>query len=367
MTVLPILLPILLVGLIAWMLPALVPRSVPFGVRIPGARAKAPVIARQRRRYRYGVAAITLAVAAVVLATGNRPPLGGLGVAAELAGAFALFQVARRRIMAVKHRERWFGGLRQVVVADTSLRTDPEPFPWRWAVPSIALTAATVVIGILRSPHLPARLPVHFDVAGHADRYAPTSPAAVFGPVAAQVVGTALLVGLAALVLRSKVQLDAEEPQTAGARHRRFVSSGARALLLAAACLSVTLLLTSLTAWKLINPNRPAGALVAIMPLLGVVVFVAVLVRVGQSGSRLRIRASPGSGSARRATAVNRDDDRYWRLGLLYVNRDDPSLLVPHRFGLGWTLNLARPAAWAIIAATIGLPAGAPLIAALIR
>ena len=95
--------------------------------------------------------------------------------------------------------------------------------------------------------------------------------------------------------------------------------------------------------------------------------MVAVLVRVGQSGSRLRIRASPGGGSVRRTSVVNRDDDRYWRLGLLYVNRDDPSLLVAHRFGLGWTLNLARPAAWAIIAATLGLPLGAPLITALIR
>ena len=120
---------ILLIGLTAWMMPTLVPRSVPFGVRIPAARAKEPVIARQRRLYRYGIAAVTLVVAAVLLATGDRPPLGGLGVPAELAGAFALFQVARRRIMAVKQREHWFGGLRQAVVADTSLRTDPEPFP----------------------------------------------------------------------------------------------------------------------------------------------------------------------------------------------------------------------------------------------
>jgi uncharacterized membrane protein len=359
--------PILLIGLIEWMMPALVPRSVPFGVRIPGARAEEPVIAQQRRLYRYGIAAITLVVASVVLATGNRPPLSGLGVAAELAGAFALFQVSRRRIMAVKQREHWFAGLRQVVVTDTSLRTDPEPYPWRWTVPSIALTAATVVIGILRYPHLPARLATHFDAAGEADRYAPVSLVSAFGPVAAQVLATALLLGLAAFVLRSKAQLDAEDPQTAGARHRRFVSSGARALLLLAACLSVTFLLTSLTAWKLINLARPARALFPIMPLLGVVVLVAVLVRVGQNGSRLRIRAYLRSGSAQHTPAVNRDDDRYWWIGLLYFNRDDPSLLVPHRFGLGWTLNMARPAAWAIVAATIGIPAGGPLIAALIH
>src|SRR6266542_871801 len=212
--------PILLIGLIAWMLPALVPRSVPFAVRIPGARAKEPVIAQQRRRYRYGIAAISLVVAAVVLATGNRPPLGGLGVAAELAGAFALFQVARRRIMAAKHREHWFAGLRQVVVADTSLRTDPEPYPWRWAVPSIALTVATVVIGILRYPHLPARLAVHFDAAGQADRYAPGSVVWVWGRGAGRARGPALRVAVPAWEWSARTPLGDEAAQPAGPGRR---------------------------------------------------------------------------------------------------------------------------------------------------
>lgn len=41
-----------------------------------------------------------------------------------------------------------------------------------------------------------------------------------------------------------------------------------------------------------------------------------------------------------------RDDDRYWKAGIFYVNRDDASLFLPERFGIGWTLNWARPAAW---------------------
>lgn len=39
------------------------------------------------------------------------------------------------------------------------------------------------------------------------------------------------------------------------------------------------------------------------------------------------------------------DDDRFWRGGLVYVNRDDPALMVPRRFGLGWTLNFGNPGA----------------------
>jgi uncharacterized membrane protein len=42
------------------------------------------------------------------------------------------------------------------------------------------------------------------------------------------------------------------------------------------------------------------------------------------------------------------DDDHYWKGGLVYVNRRDPALLVPKRFGVGWTINLGHPAGVAI-------------------
>lgn len=45
----------------------------------------------------------------------------------------------------------------------------------------------------------------------------------------------------------------------------------------------------------------------------------------------------------RAPSVVNRDDERYWVGGIIYYNRDDPDLLVPKRFGWGWTVNFARP------------------------
>jgi uncharacterized membrane protein len=43
---------------------------------------------------------------------------------------------------------------------------------------------------------------------------------------------------------------------------------------------------------------------------------------------------------------------------LIYVNRDDPALMVGARFGIGWTFNLGNPVAWLIIAAIATIPAG---------
>ena len=46
---------------------------------------------------------------------------------------------------------------------------------------------------------------------------------------------------------------------------------------------------------------------------------------------------------------------RFWKAGLLYVNRDDPAIIVGARFGAGWTLNLGNPAARLIIAGIVAM------------
>jgi uncharacterized membrane protein len=45
-----------------------------------------------------------------------------------------------------------------------------------------------------------------------------------------------------------------------------------------------------------------------------------------------------------------------WKGGLIYYNPADRSLMVENWTGLGWTLNFARPAAWAILIAAFALP-----------
>lgn len=49
------------------------------------------------------------------------------------------------------------------------------------------------------------------------------------------------------------------------------------------------------------------------------------------------------------AAATRIRDDRDWKLGLFYFNRDDPSLFVENRFGSNNGLNYARKAAWLIV------------------
>jgi uncharacterized membrane protein len=40
-----------------------------------------------------------------------------------------------------------------------------------------------------------------------------------------------------------------------------------------------------------------------------------------------------------------------WKAGVIYYDRKDPRIVVPNRFRVGWTLNMARPWAWALTGA----------------
>jgi uncharacterized membrane protein len=52
---------------------------------------------------------------------------------------------------------------------------------------------------------------------------------------------------------------------------------------------------------------------------------------------------------------IHRDDDKYWRGGLIYINHHDHALLIPRRFGLGWTLNFGTPRTAIFMAGVVAL------------
>jgi len=45
----------------------------------------------------------------------------------------------------------------------------------------------------------------------------------------------------------------------------------------------------------------------------------------------------------------------HWKLTIFYYNPDEPRLLVPRRIGILFTLNFAKPTAWAIIGTIVAL------------
>lgn len=79
--------------------------------------------------------------------------------------------------------------------------------------------------------------------------------------------------------------------------------------------------------------------------ILGLLIVAAILLFLPSRRSQDRGRAP--------ASAVYRDDERYWLGGVIYYNRDDPDLWVPKRYGWGWTVNFAHPGGKLFLAFTL--------------
>jgi uncharacterized membrane protein len=336
--------PVLVVGVLVCSAPAVSRPTVQFGVRVPRERADAAVIRRERRAYYWRTAVIgaCCTAAAVALEGYGSWWLPRIILLLELAADFGCFWAARRKIAAVKNADNWFAGLRQTIVTDTSWRTDPPCFPVRWLIPALAVMATTAAIGALRYPGLPAHI-----VTGSGHRV--LKSALILLVVAGQLYVTALSSGILLIVYRSRPDIEAADAAASMLRYRRFLAAFTRVLLTMVALIDTALLLIALRDWQVYRLSGFGRILPALPAAAGVLLLAAAALRTGQSGWRL-------NGNVRvlaPATGDGRDDDRFWKAGLLYVNRDDPALVVSARLGAGWTLNFGRVAAWLIIAGVV--------------
>jgi uncharacterized membrane protein len=347
--------PVLAVGVLMCSMPAVTRPTVPFGVRVPRERTETPVIRRERRAYYWRTAAIGIGGAVAAMTTRNYGSwwLSKIILLLELAAGLGCFWIARGKIAAAKNADGWFAGRRQTVVADTDWRTDPPRFPVRWLIPALAVMAATVAVGALRYPGLPA----HIDT-GFLGRRVSKSGFSVL-VAAGQLYFITVYSGLMLIVHRSRPDIEAADPAASALRYRRFLTAVTRALLTMAALADLGLLLLALPAWQVYRLAGIGRALPMLPFAVGALMLGTVAARVGQGGSRL-------NGNVRGlapAAGTDRDDDRFWKAGLLYVNRDDPAIVVAARFGIGWTLNYGNRIAWLLIAGFAAWWAGLAVLA----
>jgi uncharacterized membrane protein len=107
-------------------------------------------------------------------------------------------------------------------------------------------------------------------------------------------------------------------------------------------CGNVTLLSVQVVRVALGQASRVGGFVwwaIASIILFGAAALVRILFARGQGGARLE------EGSVEAPLTGGLADNSRWVLGMFYVDRDDPSLVVEKRFGVGYTLNYGRPAA----------------------
>ena len=366
---------ILATGALLASTPYLMRQDDSFAVTVPVQAQDDPRIRGLRRCYAIAMLVVTaLSVVACVLggtllredtAGGPRPGGGDastiltclLGVVplVPVVASFVLMLCCRRRVLALKRSEGW-QATRCISAAVLAEEDVPRAIPLAWSLLYLPVILGTIALGLALFPRMPDMIPLHADLAGNVDRYVPKTLASAVGlPVATEAFVAFGLTLVHWAILRSKRPVDPAAPATSALSFGLFARAQSVFVLVAGILTdAATGILLTLSAAGLLGLAQ-AGALLAVccVPvLMGMVVLSFVY---GQGGSRV-------FGRMRREAPLLRDDDEHWKLGILYLNRDDASLFLPKRFGIGWTMNFAHPAAWAII---LGLIAASALFVAL--
>lgn len=296
------------------------------------------------RGYRLWVVVASLVGLTGVALAGRSPepsPWAMTVVLPQLVAATAGFLLARRRVQ--PH------AVAPAPTREATLIAAGRGLPGGWpvqVVPFVGLAGVASVL-VLRWSDLPARVAVHIGPSGYPDQWVDKTPASVFAPVVLAAAMCALFVAMSVGLMHGP------RVRASGAAARRedlfrrltvlALFTGEMLIALTTAHLALQGLLAADTL-RLVFGAAAAAAAVAML------VLVVLTIRLGQGGTRSAPADEVG------APIGDRTPDSAWKLGLFYVNHDDPALFVEKRFGVGYTINFGHPRAWVLLGLLLGVP-----------
>lgn len=355
---LQIIIPVLIL-ITFWAMPALMPADLAFGVRIPPNHQQDALISQVRRDFRIGIALI-----AIVLVLGSpfltqALPFFWISIGPVFAAIILAsldYYIAHYRLRIVKKREDWFAGQRQAIAVDTEMHQEPIHLPILWLILTIALVVAMFAIGALRYPSLPDRIATHFDVNGVPNGWTDKGPGVFLTPLIA-LGETILLIALALFLPGKQAPLDPANIEASRTRHRKLRRVWGLSFMLISVLVNLLLLIISLVIWQ----SLPLTMLTFVVPAFPILIIIALLVIF------YRLRGDQTQQNNAQTPYVARDDDRYWKMGTIYFNRDDPSIFVEKRFGIGWTVNFGHPVGILFMVVVLLIVAGSLLLAFFVK
>ncbi len=303
-------------------------RGVLFGVTVSLDFADTPEAQSALRSYRRSVLAVVLATLAIVvsmlwIAPANTRAISLAPVCAILLELVAAYLLWRRGANAINP-----------YAAAIPLERHAELVPVSTTLPLLATAgsllplAATALVLHLHWNQIPLRFVVHWNAAGVANRWGTRSFDSVFGPI---VIGAMMVLLLTATAFFLS---HANGPQ---------MSQRRRALVPLAAL-----------AWAIVG----LFCTLALRPLLHFTPSTMLLTSAGYVVVVLALSLwlLPRSGLVPRSKSTEPYDstpDSNWHAGVFYYNPADAAVIVPKRFGWGWTFNFAHPVAWIFLGAIL--------------
>ena len=335
-------------------MPFLLKRTIAFGVTIPEGHTDDPTIASFKKIY-----AATIFITGLVSLiayfiwtknsnlTEEKVMLTGLAIQFGIIFlSMGLYFYFHAKTTHLKRYNDWGQNLKQVRITDLSMRAKDEMLPsFFYALPMI-ITVGLIAYTATQYNSMPDMIPTHWGPSGQADAFSRKTPFSVIALLLILLVMQGMMLGINAFTKQSGIKLNAAKRQTSQIQQLSFRKYTSWFLFMTSVLITVLLGFLQLTT---IHEGLGNAALMLALPLgflLIILIVTAIYAfKVGQSGSRIDVAMEDDS----IAGITDVDDDKFWKAGIFYVNKDDSSIFVEKRFGVGWTINMGNPIGYIII------------------
>ncbi len=335
-------------------IPFLLRRTIAFGVTIPEGYTDDAIVASYKKIY----SAIILIVGLLSLIgyafwatsntfAGEQIPFVGFAIQfGLLLLSMVLYLYFHTKTTRLKQNNHWGAELKQIQIADLAMRSKDEMLPsFLYTLPML-ITLGLIAYTATQYTIIPDMIPTHWGPNGQPDAFSPKTPFSSVALLLTLLVLQGMTLGINVFTKRSGLKLNPAKGKTSQAQQLLFRKYTSWLLFITSVMITILMGYLHLTT---IHQELAKAAVMLALPLgfllvtlIGTAVYAF---KVGQSGSRIDVafedEAVPG------ITAV--DDDQYWKFGVFYINKNDPSIFVEKRFGVGWTANFGHPMSYVIL------------------
>ncbi|WP_246366941.1 DUF1648 domain-containing protein [Paraliobacillus salinarum] len=347
---------ILFISLFQIGIPFFVKRTVVFGVTIPYEQAQHPKVMQYKKVY--AILTALVAIAAIVgfftwgqtgrVSETQLVLIGSIAPFIILIAGLSFYFYFHYKMTHLKQEKNWFGEVKQIRVADLTARSKDEMLPsYVHLIPAVIAVMLIILSGNLFD-QLPNQIPIHWGPDGMPDAFTNKDWLSVLNLPIMLIMLQVMFFSINLFTKRSGIKINASNIQSSKLRQLRLRKYTSWFLFV------TNVLMTLLFAFLQLNllyEDLFSNGLLVLLPIGFMLIILAgaliLAVKVGRVDSDFEGTLVLDHSSHNKTESV--DDDQYWKGGLFYFNRNDPSVFVEKRFGIGWTLNFANPIGYFVI------------------
>lgn len=338
------------VMLVFAMSPYLTKRNIAFGVTILEEHFKNEKIAKIRRHFVVNIICLglILMVGSIIAENTFITPFPtiflNIGIFLLLIATFVLYAYENKRVKAIVSIEN-LEEIKKPFYNVTNIDFDnkkmlPSPL---YFISYLIIIVITFLIGVKYYNMMPQNVPMHYDFYGNVTNYANKSFKLILFAPMVQFFMSVVFIFSYIVILKAKPNIDPQNLEKSLEQNRVFKYSWAMFLIVSGFLMHIIFFVMQLSMVSLITSFNVIIITPFLLSGLMIVGSIVLSLKLGQGGFKYKGYYDKNNNFS------NRNDDKYWKLGMFYYNPEDTSLFVEKRFGIGWTNNFAKPMSYVII------------------